>query len=165
MINEQTDLMKAIGVGEDRTVEETGGGDSGQVQHVIADGHARSSRWSRFGLEHSEREVLYGEVRARVDFDKGSESHDGDDVVRELRASRKNEAANEREWEEEEARVRVRRWIYKGQRNVMGLVTFFSLFWEFVGDKKVILEMVMLIWYGSWTLVIIGPLVYEEWGR
>lgn len=92
MINEPTNLVKAIGVAEDRTVEETGGGDCWQVQHVTADCHARSSRWSRFGLEHSEGEVLYGEVRARVDLDERRQSHAGNGVVQQLKASREMKA-------------------------------------------------------------------------
>lgn len=63
--------MKAIGVDEDRTVEQPGGGDFGEVQDVVADGHARSSWRTRLGLEDAVREVLDGEVRARVDFDEG----------------------------------------------------------------------------------------------
>ena len=88
-----TYLVKAIGVLEERTVEEASGGDLREVQHVLADSDTRAGRQIRSSPEYSVREILNGEVRVWLNFDKGLEIHVQLSVIftKKKKSSRENE--------------------------------------------------------------------------
>lgn len=67
--------MEAIGPGEDRTAEEAGGGDGGEVQDAVPDGDPRPSRRAALRPENPKGQVLDREVRIRADVDEGLEGH------------------------------------------------------------------------------------------
>lgn len=67
--------MEGIGVFEERAIEERSRSDLGEVQDVVADGDAGTRRRSTLRLEDAVGEVLYGEVRVRVNFNEGFQSH------------------------------------------------------------------------------------------
>lgn len=61
-LESKTDLIEAVGASENRTVEETGRRDDGQVQHIVSDGNTRSGLRIRFALENAVRQVLNRKV-------------------------------------------------------------------------------------------------------
>lgn len=67
---EMRNLDEAIGVFEERAVEESSRGNLGEVENEVADGDAGARRRTGLGFEDSIGEVLYGEVRIRVNLDE-----------------------------------------------------------------------------------------------
>ena len=92
-VESSLNLVEAIRVFEQRAIEEASGSDLGEVEDVVADSHAGSRGWTGSGLEDPIREVLYGEVRVRVNFDERLQSHDGEAEVK-----HSTERERERQW-------------------------------------------------------------------
>lgn len=70
-----TYLQETIWFSDNRTVEQTGGLNHREIQHIVSDRHARPSLRRRSRPENTVRKVLDGEVRVRVNFDERLESH------------------------------------------------------------------------------------------
>lgn len=82
-----TNLREAIGVLQDWGVEEPGRGDHDQIQNVVPDRHARSSRRSGLWLEHSVGEVLDGKWESGWTLMKDFQSHSGPEKTVDARMS------------------------------------------------------------------------------